>query len=139
MTTLLHEDFVQLVNDTKYQKQNYLNVIKSPSHRSMYSRIRINCTRLSDSPYSCITRKCTKCDKVCNFKHLLLECINTKSNRDNFYSNITKVLPDFKDSEIDFQYRNIINLEYVHLSPKEYNLAVSSTLAFVDTIYKSFV
>ena len=86
-----------------------------------------------------VSRTCVECDKTCSFKHLLLECKRTELHRDKFYSNISNVLPEFKYKEFNQQFRDIMNLEYGQLSTDDYNLVVSMSLAFVDTIYKSFV
>ncbi len=87
-------DLVALLKGSQYRKQKYIELIKSPSHRAMYAKIRTNNTKLSGCPYNVVTKICDKCNTTCDFKHILLECSCSITHREKFYDNIAINYPN---------------------------------------------
>ncbi len=132
-------ELVALVKGSQYERQDYVNIVQSSSHRTMYARIRTNATGLSRSPYCNVTKLCDECDEIRDFKHLLLKCKSSEVRRVKFYDKIKDIYPDFKSKSIIVQYREIMNLNFNGLDDCNRDSMISFTLAFVDTIYKSLV
>ncbi len=112
---LLHS----LTQGTAFRKQQYLNVIDSPQTRIIYSRVRTNSSRLSPSPYLEISDTCDSCNVIKDFKHLLLFCNKTKTDRDKFMTTINEL--DYRinmDSETEGFYTSIMNMDWPNLSER---------------------
>lgn len=122
---------------SKYEMKPYLGLIKTPSIRCIFTRIRLNCTMLSPNPYSEIVQNCPLCKKLRDWEHCLIECPNNNAKFEQYIMKIEKYIPMFGRLGQREQFHRIINLVFPPLDKCSREAVLSITLAFVYNTYKS--
>ncbi len=100
-----------LTEGTSFESQGYLNKIGSPLIRTMFTKIRTNGTPLNAAPYVEVDSMCPSCNKLRDFKHILMECTLHKSNLETFISKASQHVPGIKFWRHDKLFCKVMKLE----------------------------
>ncbi len=132
------QTFNSCVSGSKYKRSEYLTLIDSPSIRSTYARLRLNCSKLSPNPYSKISNQCVICMSTLEWNHCLLMCPKNQFERDKFIQTITPLCPSFDVKSTTEKFLAIMNL---HFDPNsnDREKIISITVSFVMKTYKAFL
>ena len=131
--------FTKMTKHKKYEKSSYLDIIKTPSVRHTFSIIRLNCSKMSPSPYKEITIKCRNCDKLLNWQHCLLECPINRGKVDEYIAKTKPIWTVLVNLPLEEKVNRIMNLNFPRLKEQDQHSIISLTIAFVCRTYKSFL
>ncbi len=107
--------------------------------RRLLARLRLNCSKLSPSPYSKSTNVCKECDKLLDFKHCILDCSLNKQKSDNFIDQVVSILPWFRLLSPKVKFSRIMNLDFGNVSAAQSESAVAIVLTFIHRTYEDFL
>ncbi len=142
-SSLAEKEYLQTFNTcvkgSNYQKSNYLSLIESPSIRSTYARLRLNCSKLSASPYSKITDKCPMCNTLLDWEHCLLQCPKNRIQRDRVVNTISGLCRGFILQSDKEKFRSIMNLQFDSASNEKSREIIPIVVSFVMKTYKAFL
>ncbi len=132
------QTFYNCIKDEDFGRSDYLDKVTSPSMRKLLARIRLNCSKLSPSPYSKINKLCKECNMLLDFKHCILDCSLYKQNSQNFIEQVACKIPWFKQIGPGEMFARIMNLDFGRVSEVDLESLISITLSFIHRTYNHF-
>ena len=115
------------------------NLGGAPTLRELVARLRLNCSKLSPSPYSKITNVCKECDSLLDFKHCILLCSLNKQRSDDFIDRVESMLPGFSQMSPEVKFSKVMNLDFGHVPAAQSESAVAVVLSFIHRTYNDFL
>ena len=106
---------LQMLHDSyMYQHQRYRSVIKKPSNRAIFTKLRLNCSQLSTFPFQKIDYKeCIYCsNKIADIEHVLLECREIKCLRDAYLKTMNDKCCEFRFAENKNEVTMMLELKF---------------------------
>ena len=81
---------------TNFVRSKYLDIIRCPDIRQIFTRLRVDMNVLATSKVNVsVSNTCPVCTRVEHVTHFILECPYFKQDRDKFVSEIRHVSPNF--------------------------------------------
>ncbi len=133
------QTFYECIKDEKFGRSTYIEKVTSPHMRKLIARLRLNCSKLSPSPYSKIVNVCKECDTLLDIKHCILHCLLNKQKSDNFIDQVESILPGFKHLSPEQKFSKIMNLDFGNVSAAQSESAVAMVLTFIHSTYNDFL
>ncbi len=130
--------FNTCIKGSEYRKSEYLSLIESPTIRSTYARLRLNCSKLSPSPYSKISSECQTCGSLLDWEHCLIQCPQNRTERDKFMRTISVLCPNFVLLTNEEKFRAIMNLQFKTSNENRQDI-IPIAVSFVMKTYKAFL
>jgi hypothetical protein len=120
----------------EYTCSDYLDIVKSPSIRTVFSRLRIKQSKLKGHQFNIDDMNCIKCNMTEDTKHLLFECQEQKlvEVRYRYLNSIHKLLENFEYLSTEEQVRQVLNLNF-HCKPECNSEIQRLTCKFVNDMY----
>ena len=134
---VLHE----CVKNKDFSQSKYLKVIKSPTIRSTFTKIRINASKFSKNPYTKISTLlvCDHCNEREDVKHVLLNCPKYLNERKEYIECIDKHVKSFKNKSDNNKLIKMLNLDVGEYDEIITNELVCKTASFVCKTYQKHV
>ena len=100
---------------TDFKRSGYIEKIKSPDIRKVFTRLRVDINILNGCQFRFhpnVSKRCIHCRNVTEgVKHFLLDCDYFKRKRDTFYRIISNRYSNFVHLSADSKLKFILNLE----------------------------
>ena len=132
------QTFNACVAGMPYKRSEYLSSIDSPSIRGTYARLRLNCSKLSPSPYTKITKQCLNCKCLLDWEHCIMQCPITKAKRDKLIEKISALFPGFESQTNRDMFCSLMNLHF-KTSPRTKEIIIPIAISYVMSIYKAYL
>ncbi len=132
------QTFNTCVSELPYKRSEYLSLIESPTIRGTYARLRLNCSKLSPSPYAAVTKQCQTCKCLLDWEHCMIQCPLNKVSRDRLIETVSTLCPGFKSLKDRDMFRSIMNLHF----PTSHNSrerVIPVVVSFVMRTYKAYL
>lgn len=129
-------DLISVIEHPVEKNNSYIDKIKTPSAQKVFSKLRLNNTKLSTGPYKSIIKTCLVCNTENSIRHTLLGCQTTANTRKKYFDIIENMCPQFKTLPNQNQFIRILNLDFTRIGVKKEVDIISATISFVCNIYR---
>ena len=133
------EHFKDLINVIEHpidKNKFYINRIKTPSIQKIFSKIRMNNTKLSTGPYQNIVKICNHCNVTNSIKHVLLECPSTNDIRTTYLNRMKDTCPWFHKLPGNEKMIRILNIDFSRTGFTEESSIINITISYVCDVYR---
>jgi hypothetical protein len=119
--------------ENEYEPCAYLDVIRSPSIRSIFTKLRISQSKLNAHQFNREDVNCSVCGIREDTRHLLFECQMMKlvNIRTSYHSRMVQVCDKYLHMSSEEKMRHVLNLTFKN------PMAINTTCKFVTDMYQA--